>query len=215
MTFSAIVSKVLAKTNETSTTATTRVGTYVNDRYREVRAGVGMETSNDGTVTANTVVGTRTLAFLCEKIYAVYDATQVAPAGILGEWTLNQMRQSPIGGDPPQHYALYTMDASTVTVMLDTVPATIYTLTADAAVTIADMTGTGVPVLPLDFHDILFRGALADELEHLEKYDMATYQEAKFEKRLSELRYFIATSNYKDLYQGETGGVNIVQPTVI
>lgn len=224
MTFTDLVNAVLSATNATTATATTRIGTYVNMRYRQVVSTCGMQTSVNTVVDANTVIGSRFVTFTCEKVFSCFDPTQTPPAGLLFEWTIDEMRRQPVGSDPAQHYAVYGMGASTVVLMLDTIAASVYALSADAQVNITDLSGTQTPNFPADFHDILFMGALADELAHLEKYEKSTYWENKYDGgdraqhkggRLADLRYFIATSNYKTIYQGKSSDTGtIAQPTV-
>ncbi len=224
MTFTEIVTNIANVVNATTTAATTRIGAYVNMRYRQVVSTCGMQTSVNTVVTANTVIGNRFVTFTCEKVFSCFDPSQTQPAGLLFEWTVDEMRRQPLGSDPAQHYAVYTMGASTVVLMLDCSPASIYALNCDAQVNITDLSGSQVPNFPADYHDILFMGALADELAHLEKYDKSTYWENKFDGgeraqhkggRLSDLRYFIATSNYKTIYQSKSSDTGtIAQPTV-
>lgn len=203
MTFTDIVTRVTNKLNRTSTDAITRIGLSVNDRYRAVVSSVGINTAKRTSVTANTVVGDRTVAFTCEKVYAVSDPAYT-PARLLFERTYDELKYGLLGTDPPRLWAVQTEIATTVTIFLDCTPATIYALNADALVSAADLTGTNVPAFAADFHDVLYWGALADELEHMEKYDKAAKQEKKYELRLAELRYFLAKSAYKTLYQGKT-----------
>jgi hypothetical protein len=53
------------------------------------------------------------------------------------------------------------------------------------------------PTFPADFHDILVEGARYEELRKMDKM-MPLAQEAygRFEKRMSDLRYFLAKSAY-------------------
>lgn len=279
MTFDAIVAKVADRLNLTSTAATTRIGEEVNDRYREIMSGVGLQTSIRTTTTKQVTAGNRLVVFDCEKIFNVFNnygrsvtsitrssttatvttsidhgyttgdsvviagATQTDYNGVfaitvtgdttftyavanspatpatgtitvelqqtqwvLGERTMDELRLLPVmSGDQPQNWAPQNIGASTVTIQLDAMPSTAYILNADAEVNITSLSGSQVPGFPQDFHDILVRGGLADELMKMEKYGEADVQENKFEKRLSELRLFIAKSNGLDIFQGRTG----------
>ncbi len=279
MTFTAIVAKIADRLNLTSAAALTRIGEEVNDRYREIMSGVGLQTSIRTTATKQVTVGNRLVVFTCEKIFNVFDnfgravtsitrssttatvtttidhgyatgdsvvvsgATQtdyngtfvitvltdttftyevenspVTPATgtitvellqtqwVLGERTMDELRMMPVQADPPQNWAPQNTGASTVTIQLDSIPESAYILNADVEMNITSMSGSDVPAFPQDFHDILVRGGLADELMKMEKYSEADVQEGKFEKRLSELRLFIAKSNGLEIFQGRNSG---------
>lgn len=279
MTFTAIVNKVADRLNLTSAAALTRIGEEVNDRYREVMSGVGLQTSIRTSISQQVTTGNRYVAFDCEKVFSVFnnygrsvssitrssttatvttaidhgyatgDSVVIAGAAqtdyngvyvitvtgdttftytvanspvtpatgtitvellqtqwILGERTVDELRMMPIQADPPQNYAVYSMNADEVTVMLDAIPSSAYILNADVEVNITSMTSADVPAFPQDFHDILVRGPMADELMKMEKYSEAEVQEGKFEKRLSELRLFIAKSSGLNIFQGRYQG---------
>ena len=73
MTFDQIVDRIARRLNLTSSTATTRIGESVNERYKEIMSTLGLENSARGTVTATATVGSRSLAFDATKVYAVID----------------------------------------------------------------------------------------------------------------------------------------------
>lgn len=277
MTFTQIVAKIADRLNLTSAAALTRVGEYVNERYRETCSSVGLQTSVRTTATASTTIGNRSLVFTCEKILSVYNngglpvvsitrsgstATATvtahgyvtgsaifitgaveteynggftitvltantftftvtgAPATpatgtitvelqqtqwVLGEQSFDTLRNLPVmSSSPAQQYAIQAMGASTVTIFLGSIPSTVYILSADVEINLTDLSGSGVPNFPADFHDLLIKGGLASELYKMEKYDLSSVQEEKFEKRLGELRLFIAKSAYIDIYQGKS-----------
>jgi hypothetical protein len=276
MTFTAITATIADRLNLTSAAAITRVGGFVNERYREVCSGIGLVGSVRTTTSATATVGSRYLTFTCEKVFNVYDqfgravtsitrvlqvatittpfahgyqtGTVVTIAGalqaeyngnfaitvlstttfsiivtgspatpatgtitvetqviqrILKERAFDEIRFSPLQFDPPLNWAVQNMGASTVTIFLDCAPATAYILNADVEMNITDLSGSNVPAFSQDFHDILVRGGLSDELYKMEKYAMAKEQETKFEKRLGELRLFIAKSGGLDVFQGK------------
>ena len=276
MIFSTIVSTIATRLNLTSSDATTRIGVAVNERYREVMSGVGLQTAVRGTATKQVTAGNRLVVFTAEKIFNVFnnygrsvtsitrssttatvttsiahgyttgDSVVIAGATetdyngvytitvtgtttftytvanspstpatgtitvelqqtqwVLGEITMDEMRMIPVmTGDQPQNWAPQNTGASTVTIQLDTIPSTAYILNADVESNLTDLSGSNVPAFPQDFHDILVRGGLADELYKMEKYELSQVQEEKFEKRLSELRLFIAKSNGLEIFQG-------------
>ena len=268
--------------NLTSTTAQTRVGTYVNDRYRELMSSIGLQTSVRTTITQAVTVGNLQVTFDCEKIFSIFNAlgrtvssitrssttatvttsidheystgdyivisgaTQTEYNGVFQitvtgdttftytvsgspatpatgtiiaetqqiQWTLDQLtvdelRMMPVvNSDLPRNWATLNMNADEVIVLLDSVPSSAYLLTADVERNITDLSGSGVPAFPQDFHDILVRGAMADELYKMEKYNLSQVQEKKFDNRMSDLRLFIAKNNSMALYQGRTKDIN-------
>jgi hypothetical protein len=128
---------------------------------------------------------------------------------ILGERTMDELRMMTIQADPPQNWAPANMNADVVTVQLDVIPSSAYILNADVEMNVTDLSGSQVPGFAKDFHDILVRGAMADELMKMEKYSEAETQDSKFEKRLSELRLYIAKSNGLDIFQGRNAGIGL------
>lgn len=198
-TFTELVARVSNKLRRTSATDLARIGLSINDRYREVMTGVGLSVATRTTASANTVVGTRSITFTCEKVFRLYDPAYT-PQRYLDEYTFDEIKGGPVVTDPPTRYAVQTMGASTVTLYLNSTPATIYALGVDCEVVQTDISGSTIPAFSTGFHDILYRGGLADELDVMEKPERAAVEEARFEKRLAELRYFIAKSGYVKMY---------------
>lgn len=204
MTFTDIVNEVAERLNLTSATAITRIGRNVNIRHRYVLSSLGMDTSSRTTVTVNTVIGTRYLTFTSvSKLFSVFNAATTPPF-ILTEVSMDEMRARQVITDPPQTYAIYRMYYNSVIIYLDTTPATIYPLSADAMEQSSTLATTALPAFSENFHDILIEGAMATELNKMEKYSMAQEHEAMFNMRLSELRYFIAKSAYLSRYQSKS-----------
>ncbi len=67
-----------------------------------------------------------------------------------------------------------------------------------------------VPLFPSSFHDLLIFGAMATELDKMEKYEFAKKQEAMYQIRLADLRYYIAKSRYLDIHQGKSAPTNVL-----
>lgn len=204
MTFTEIVNSVADRLNLTSASSITRLGLHVNKRYKRLVKSMGLDTAVRGTATATTTIGNSYLVFAStSKILAVYDAT-VSPVRMLHERMVDEIRNQIVGPSPADLYAIYLMGANSVTLLLNSVPATAYTLTADVMAQTATLSGSQVPAFDEGFHDILEIGAMSDELMKMEKPDLAQAREMEFESRLSELRLFIAKSAYLDIYQGKT-----------
>jgi hypothetical protein len=209
VTFDEIVSEVKSRLNLTSTEATTRVGQFVNSRYRRLTSSVGVQTSRRTTSTANTVAGNPRVTFSLEKVERVY-LTASGKARVLSERSYDEWRTSvvhaPSSGDPLT-YAIETTGASTVTIVLDPTPSGTETLSADGLQNASTLSGSSVPNFPADFHDALVFGAMADELRKMEKPDLAAEAEAQYEARVADLRYFLAKSGYLSITQGPRSGL--------
>ena len=211
MTFDDLVAEVAERLNLTSAPAIARIGRSVNERYRWVSSSIGLQTSVRATITSPTVMGSPLITFPdpevmgapgVEKLYALFNAN-VSPPIILMERSFDEMRERTPLNDPAHHYAIQRMGANSITLLLDATPSTEYDLTADVEQNQSTLSGTDVPSFAEDFHDILLYGAMATELDKMEKYEFANKQEAKYEARLSSLRMFIAKSGYLDIFQGK------------
>lgn len=202
MDFQTLVTRVANKLNRTSADALTRIGASINDHYREVLSGVGLQTSVRTTVSGSTVIGVRDFIFPCEKLFIVMDPSYTPPR-VLDERTMDELENNQLGTQPPVTYAIKRMGASTVTIFLDCTPTTVFPLIAEAEISIVDLIGVQSPEFAASFHDLLYRAGMMDELEHMEKYDLAKVQERRFQTRLGELRYFVAKSAYLRIYQGK------------
>jgi hypothetical protein len=202
MTFTDIQFEITDRLNLTSPASIARVGRSINERYKWVVSSCGLITASRGTATALTTIGSRTLTFAAEKVLSVFNPA-FTPPFVLTEYTFDELRNEIIGTDPPIQYAIQQMGGSTVTIMLSSVSATVFPLTADTETNQMTLQGTMVPAFAEDFHDVLVYGGMATELEKMEKYDMAAVKEKTYERRLSDLRFFIAKSAYLDIYQGK------------
>jgi hypothetical protein len=181
----------------------TRIGVAINLRYRELASSIGLETSVRSTATANTVPGDPHVTFQAEKVFAVIDPT-VTPNRVLREVSLEELQQAWPGNPTfPQRYAIDRMSAGMVTIALDAIPTAIQPLTAEVEKTATTLSGADIPNFAESYHDCLIAGALASELESRGDYEKAAAQEERFQRRVSDLRYFIAKSAYTDFYQGK------------
>ena len=203
---------VAGRLNLTSTTALSRILDSINERHRKVCSDLGVETVVLQTITATTTIGNRSLVFAAEKLFSVFNAAFTPPM-VLDEETFDYLRNAPVSTDPPQEYAIQIQGASTVTIFLGSIPATQYVLSADAEVSTVALNIGDTPLFAADYHDILTYWAMGIELDKLEKYDMAAKQEALSNDRLAELRFFLAKSQYKTIYQGKyaTTGLPVVR----
>lgn len=205
MTFDEIVDRVASRLNLTNGVTLLRIGNSVNERYGRLSAAVGLSnvTRTQTPIIANTVIGSALVTFTgIERIYTVMDPTNT-PARILDEVTENDIRLMPAGTDPPRAFAIIQTGAGSVKIRMNCTAATVYPLWADGDADASTLSGTAIPAFPAKFHDILVYGAMANELEHMEKYEMAARQETRWEQMLSQLRLYLASSAYLDMYQGK------------
>ena len=210
MTFDEIVLKVADRLNLTSADAITRIGEAVNDRYREVATNLGLETTSKSVAIGFTIADDPYMIFGdsddgVQKIISIYDDL-VTPPRLLDEVTVEDLRilGKPVSGWPPQKYAVVRADGFSVTVLLDVIPEdSDLELTADTLENTIVLSGADVPMFAEDYHDILVHGGMATELYKMEKPSLAERREQQFEKRLSDLRFFLAKSAWKDIYQGK------------
>lgn len=199
MTFTEIVNTVAGRLNLTSSEALVRIGDEVNGHYRRIAASMGLETTTRGTVTASTSVGDQTVTFSnVTKLFTVL-GTDSKP---LGERDYDYLIGQEPRSDPPHEYAVKRIGATSVTILLDCEPASIYTLSADALQITSTLSGSTAPAFPENYHEILVLLTMADELDKLEKYDAAQRKQAQGEGLLSDLRLFLAKSAYLKIYPG-------------
>lgn len=185
------------------------MGTEVNLRHREILSSLGVSQVTEWTVaTATTTIGNRYLTFgpspvAVLKILAIFDLVPgTYPPPTLDEVSSDELLARPLSTDPPTCYAITNMGERTVTVKLNTIPATQYVLTANVEGNITQLSGALSPAFSEDYHDILVNMVKADELEKVEKYDKAAAKLKQAAARMGELRLFIAKSAHTHMKQG-------------
>lgn len=211
MTFDDIASRVMDRLNFTSTTARERVEGGVNDANREVTSTLGMITSRQVTneVTYDPTDVDSTLPIIIvedvEKIMRVMlDVTDARPRQ-LDQMTYDDLTAIEVVDGTPKAWAVKTMSAGSVTIVLDAYPSVDeFTLIYDAYDIYTELEAAmDEPIFPASFHDLLVEMVVADELLKLEKPALATIASNKADQRLSDLKMFIAKSAYADYYQGK------------
>ena len=215
MTFTEIQDVITDRLDYTSTEADTRVGKEINRVYREITTTVGMQTSRHVAVSQAATIGNREVIFTgVEKLETVYTLTSNSKPVILQQVLVAELRNNaPPDSDQARRFAVRRIGSNSVTIWLDVQPATAITLYADGITEVADLSGTDEPALPESFHDIIVEGVLKDEYQKLEKTPLARQAEERFQRRLSDLRMFIAKNNFLDIYQGKKstdGGGGII-----
>lgn len=206
MTFLNLQDRVMSRLNLTETAARNRIKTFINERYRRLSTSIGISTVRRSTITFNTVNGT--YLYTPSTLIKTFTVIYTAGSRVLDQMSLDLIRNidpdlSQTGS--PERFAVVKYGATTEQLHLHPTPDAVYAMTVDGMITGSDLTvDADVPAFPEDFHDALEFGALADELEKLEKYKMAEKYERAFERRLEDLRYFIAKSAY--LTHGQNQG---------
>jgi hypothetical protein len=207
MTFEQIKKAIKDYCHLQSQEADTRVGEAINRHYRRVTSTCNIDTARFVTRSVSTTTGVRTVTFSnIEKIDRVIDATDSDAIRMLSEISMQAQRSRQPSAGQPETWALQASGASSVTILLDTVPQEEYDLQADGWSSLADLQANDEPAFPESFHDILVCAVLAEELLRKEKADLADRMEAKSEKLLSELRYFLVDTADRDTRQGSTPG---------
>ena len=205
MLFTDVRTEILDRLNYTSTDATTRVGRLINKVYRAVGTAIGMSFTRQTAVTEVVTIGNASVTFSeTEKILQVWRLDGSSNPVILSEVLHAELRESVTpSSDKPTKWALFSTTSNGCVIRLNAKPATAYTLYADVIAEVADLSGSNEPAFPESFHDILIEGVLKDEYRKLEKIQLARESERAYEQRLSDLRMFVAKSNYLDIQQGK------------
>jgi hypothetical protein len=205
-TFTELQTDIMDRLNYTSSASQTRVGRLINKIHREVTSSIGLNTSRHGEVYQTVTIGSLNVTFSgIEQLDTVwYFAGSSTTPRVLDEVLPNELRQGAPGtGDAPTKYAIYSQSATTVTLRLDKAPSTAYTLWAAGTITATDLSGSAKPLFPEDYHDVIIEGVLKDEYQKLEKYQAADRAEARFQRRLSDLRMFMTKKSFLDIQQGK------------
>jgi hypothetical protein len=183
--------------NLSSPEARTRVKARINQRYREVQSTLNLARTRRSLGTMATVSGQATVtASGVAKIFGLYDGAVRHQA--LEEVAVQTMlqREAQLEEDgTPREYAIQTHINDVVVVRFYPRPNAVLTLDTDVLAAGTNMTDDeDEPSLPVDFHDVLVRGPLADELRKMGKFKEAETEEDLFQRRLADLRYFLVKS---------------------
>lgn len=106
--------------------------------------------------------------------------------------------------EPPTKFSIFSVTQTGVTIMLDCNPTTTFTLYAQGVADTTSLSNNDSPAFPESFHDVLIHGVMADEYRKMEKREYSRESEMEFERRLSDLRMFLAKSAYLEIYAGKT-----------
>ncbi|HMJ86914.1 MAG TPA: hypothetical protein VK504_27235 [Vicinamibacterales bacterium] len=213
MTFLELQDRIMDRLNLSTDEARARIKNFINERVRNIQTSCNMARVRRGTITITTTNGVETLPALVDDddpdlviIKPLTAKIPLSPGGFppLSEITLDAIRRSPEASPARPHtYAVTGFGASGCALRLYPTPDDAYEILIDGLLLGVDLVDDDdVPAMPEDFHDAILFGALADEYDHFDKAPLAAKQEKKFEKRVGELRYFIAKSTYLERVQG-------------
>lgn len=197
MTFLDLQDAVLDRVNLSSAEARARVSRNLNLRYREVQSTLQLDKTRRGSVDITTASGSPTVTVSgVAKLLGLYDPNVLHRE--LDEKVLSEIEARTAHNallSTPTIFAIDEHLNDVVILRFYPIPNAALALEADCLLAGTDMVDDDdEPTIPVDFHDVLLRGALADEYDKMEKFKEAAKQEQKFEKRLSDLRFFIAKS---------------------
>lgn len=204
MTFTEIRTEIMDRLGYTSTTAQTRVGRLINKVYRAITTSIGIRRARYTNTSMAVTVGNSEVTFSgAEKLLYVWTQTSSGVPTVLTEVPIERLRESVAStSDTPKTFGIKSQTSNAVTIRLDSVPETAYTIYADYIAEISDLSGSEQPAFPESFHDIIIEGVLRDEYRKLEKIQLSRESENTYQQRLSDLRMFLAISGTMDMKQG-------------
>ena len=200
----AIRTAIKDRLNYTSSTTDTRLLNSIQRIYREVGTSIGMSFARQTNTSIVVTIANADVTFTAtEKVLQVWYLTGSVPM-ILDEILNTEMRERVIpSSDKPTQWALVSTASNTVKIRLNAKPKTAYTLYADVIQEISDLAATDEPTFPESFHDIIIEGVLRDEYRKQEKLALSRDSEQTYQRRLSDLRMFMAKSAYLNIQQGK------------
>ncbi len=209
MTFTQLVADVMDRLNLTSTSAQTRIGQRINERYKKVTSSVNLITSRhlSTPVTIDPGVEVDLPNYTVDDMEKVTRIVLLNEDGgilrVLDQVTYDDATHRTPYVRTPREWAVKNMGPGYVVITFDAFPETDpFDLLIDGYDVTDTLAGSQEPVFPTDFHDILIEGAMSDELRKMEKADLASICETNYASRLNDLRMFIAKSAYLDIQQG-------------
>jgi len=189
--------------NLSSAEAKARIARNINTRYKRVTSAIGLAPSRREEVSKVATIGNRYITFSgVEKLESVYRKVGTKHI-MLDEITHDEMLELSVRTEPPTKYAVFSITQTGITLMIDCSPTTAFTLYAASVADTTSLSNNDSPAFPESFHDVLIHGVMADEYKKMEKLDYARDCEQDYERRLSDLRMFLAKSAYLEIYAGK------------
>lgn len=210
-TFDELVNETAGRLNLTSPEAINRIGQRINTRYKKVTSSIGLQTSRrtiKDLVVASTSPDSKlpdVVVAGMEKILAVRVNEESGSTRVLKKLTYDEIvNVNPgVSGILPRAWADKRIGSQQCTITLDSWMTTPFTMHLEGYDLTDVLVDDAEPFLPEDFHDVLVEGAMSDELRKMEKPQLAMMAEQNYERRLSDLRHFLARNAYADIAQGK------------
>lgn len=184
--------------NASSLDATTKARflASINRHYRRLASLPGLQHLRDTTTTFPSVAGQSLYSISnVAKIKRIWDT---ANRRYLEPMTMQQYRE--VEQDAASNQGLPTCwvwrgitggASPTYDLYLWQTPNSIVTYTCDVTATLTLLSGdSDVPILPLDFHDLLYLGPLVDEYRHMDDSRLSVAQRA-YDERDRQFRYWM------------------------
>lgn len=183
------------------TTVKARFLAAINRHYRRLASLPGLQHLRDTTTTFPSVAGQAQYQIASvAKIKRIWDTTN---RRYLHPMSMDQYRRiSPEAiadnqGTPT--FWIWESGSGSATPAFDLylyqTPSAVITYTADIVSVLTLLSADAdVPILPLDFHDLLFLGALVDEYRHLDDSRL-TVAQAQMKERESQFKYWMHESD--------------------
>lgn len=188
------------------------MGDEVNEKYMEVISSVGLNTSTRSDAVAETEEGSRFITFGDQegqgdvlKVITVKDANvNESDPRVLEELDADEMAEESLVTWPATKYCIYRIGPGYVVIKLNAeAEEDGYEFEAEVEENSAELSGDDEPQFPRPFHDILIHGVMGIEGDKKEKESRGVRAEQRFQVRLSELRYHLATSAHRRFWQGK------------
>lgn len=207
MTKAEIITEIMSRLNLTSTTATTRIGTLFNRYYLRVTTAIGMAqlSRREFDVEGVTEIASAEVEFvLMEKITRVYFINSNGEKTILDEVTIDELRDEDTpSGDEPSRWAMKRTSSESITIYLDNIAETEYSLYADGYIKGSVLDDDEEPVFPESWHDVMVEGPLIDEYKKLKDWEGAKASKLEYEMRMSDLKHWAGKNAYLKVKQGQ------------
>lgn len=201
MTLLEIETEIARETNANATTLNpttkARFLAAINRHYRRLASLPGLQHLRDTTTTFPSVAGQALYSITgVAKINRIWDEANYR---YLNPMTMAQYRQlSPQPITENQGTPLFWIwrgqtggSSPTYDLYLYETPEAVLTYTADVTSILTALSGdSDVPILPLDFHDLLFLGPLVDEYRHLDDSRLMVVERA-YREREAQFKYWM------------------------
>jgi hypothetical protein len=211
MTLLEIQTELARETNKSASSldATTKARflAAINRHYRRIASSPGLQHLRDTTTTFPSVAGQAQYQIQSvAKIKRIFDTANrrlLQPMSMLQYRSLSPDAANEQG--TPAFWIWESMSGSSTPAFdlyLYLTPSAIVTYTADITSVLTLLSADAdVPILPLDFHDLLFLGALADEYRHLDDSRLRTVEQ-QLKTRESQFNYWMHDTDAGSSDQG-------------